>query len=84
MHRSITSVVVRLFLLSLLVGILLSVFDIRPEELLADFSDTAVRIFRLLVSAIEWAVPYVLVGAVVVLPVALVIGLLRLARNRRK
>lgn len=84
MYRNVTSVLVKLFVFSLLVGIVLSVFDIRPETLLADFGDTAVRIFKLVVSAAEWAVPYVLVGAVVVVPVWLILALLQFARNRRK
>jgi hypothetical protein len=84
MKRNIASVLVKLFVLSFVVGVLLSVFDIRPETLLEDFGDTAVRIFKLVVSAAEWAVPYVLVGAVVVVPVWLVLALLQMARNRRK
>tara|TARA_R110001606_G_scaffold338033_1_gene486101 strand:- start:944 stop:1198 length:255 start_codon:yes stop_codon:yes gene_type:complete len=84
MHRNITSAVVKIFVLSFVVGVILSVFDIRPETLLADFGDTAVRIFKLVVSAVEWSVPYVLVGAVVVVPVWLVLTLLQAVRSRRK
>lgn len=81
--RNVAGVVVKLFVLSLIVGIVLSVFDIRPETLLADFGDTAVRIFKTLVSAVEWAVPYVLVGAVVVVPVWLIASAFQLIRRRK-
>jgi hypothetical protein len=36
-----------------------------------------------LVDALEWAVPFVLIGAVVVIPIWLILVALRMARRRR-
>lgn len=68
---------------SLVVGLVLSIFNITPEELLADFGGTIQAIFDFVVSAIEWAVPYVVLGAVIVVPVWLVTLGLRYLRGRR-
>jgi hypothetical protein len=82
MRRSIGGTLLKLFILSLVVGIVLSVFDIDPEGLLGAFGGTAGSIFRVLVDALEWAVPYVLIGAVVVVPIWLILTALRMARRR--
>lgn len=84
MNRNITSVVIKLFVLSLLVGLAMSFLEIRPETLLADLGGTAVRIFNVLVDAVKWAVPYVMVGAVVVVPLWLVTAAVKLLRRRDK
>lgn len=61
--------VVKLLVVSLLVGMMLAFFDMKPEELLASLGDTVKSIFQVLVSLVEWMVPYVLLGAVVVIPI---------------
>lgn len=82
MPRSIGGTLLRLFVLSLVVGIVLSVFDVDPEGLLGAIGGTAESIFRVLVDALEWAVPYVLIGAVMVVPIWLILTVLRVARRR--
>ena len=81
-RRGIAATVIRIFLASLAVGLVLSVLNITPQSLLARLGGTAEQIFQIGVSAIEWAVPYVLVGAVVVIPLWLLRLLWRTARNR--
>ncbi|MDH5489522.1 MAG: DUF6460 domain-containing protein [Rhodospirillaceae bacterium] len=61
--------VVKLLVVSLLVGMMLAFFDMKPEELLASLGDTVKSIFQVLVNLVEWMVPYVLLGAVVVIPI---------------
>jgi hypothetical protein len=78
------SVALKLLALSLFVGLGLSAFDIRPETLLVDLGGTVRRIFEVTVNAVKWAVPYVLVGAVVVVPIWLIVEGFRLIRRRRK
>jgi hypothetical protein len=80
--RNIGGTLLKLFILSLVVGVVLSVFDIDPENLLGAIGGTAESIFRVIVDALEWAVPFVLIGAVVVVPIWLILTLLRLARRR--
>lgn len=82
MYKNATSVLIKLFVASLLVGIAMSIFDITPESLLQDFGGTAVRIFSVIVEAIEWSIPYVLIGAVVVIPIWVLAMALRFFRNR--
>ena len=82
MPRNIGGTLLKLFILSLVVGVVLSVFDIDPENLLGAIGGTVESIFRVTVDALEWAVPFVLIGAVVVVPIWLISTLLRLARRR--
>ena len=82
MPRNIGGTLLKLFILSLVVGVVLSVFDIDPENLLGAIGGTVESIFRVTVDALEWAVPFVLIGAVVVVPIWLILTLLRLARRR--
>lgn len=82
MPRNIGGTLIKLFVLSLVVGVVLSVFDIDPENMLGAIGGTAESIFRALVDALKWAVPFVLIGAVVVVPVWLILTVLRMGRRR--
>ena len=68
---------------SLIVGLLLSFFDINPTELLAAFGETAEMIFGVVADIIEWAVKYILLGAVVVVPIWLIYFLIGKARGKK-
>lgn len=70
--RKVSRTVVRLVIASLIVGLVLSLFSISPQELMRNFGATVVEIFNLLVGMLEWAVPYILIGAIVVVPIWLV------------
>lgn len=59
----------KLVVASVVVGILLAFFGIQPIDLWRDFLDTIARIWRMGFSAIDWSVRYVLLGAVVVVPI---------------
>jgi len=82
MPRNIGGTLLKLFFLSLIVGVVLSALDVKPESLLGAIGGTAEGIFNSLVDALEWAVPFVLIGAVVVIPVWLILAALRHARRR--
>ncbi|MEK9662076.1 MAG: DUF6460 domain-containing protein, partial [Alphaproteobacteria bacterium] len=81
---NVTSVIVKLFVLSLVAGVAMSALDISPESLLEDLGGTALDIFHVVVDALEWAIPYVLLGAVLVVPIWLVVTGLRFIHGRRK
>ncbi len=72
----------RLLLASFAVGLLLSLFDLRPEELLHSLGDNAREIFEAAVDLVRWAIPYILLGAVIVAPIWLGLTLLRALRRR--
>ena len=73
----------RLLLASFAVGLFLTVFDLRPEELLRSLGDYAHDAFTAVVEAVRWAIPYVLLGAVVVAPIWLVLTLWRFIQGRK-
>lgn len=72
----------RLFFYSLIIGLALSALNISPESLLGGIGGTVESIFLVVVDSVEWAVPFVLIGAVVVLPIWLVFAGLRFIRRR--
>ena len=74
--------IVYLLFLCLVVGVVVSIFDIDPRAILTNTWGALREIGRLLRSALDWAVPYILTGAVIVLPIAAVAFLLRRLRKR--
>lgn len=82
MPRNLGSTLLRLFILSLIIGLVLSAFDIRPESLLGAVGGTVESIFNVVADTVEWAVPFVLIGAVVVIPIWLILSVIRIARRR--
>jgi hypothetical protein len=82
MPRNLGSTLLRLFILSLIIGLVLSAFDIRPESLLGAVGGTVESIFNVVTDTVEWAVPFILIGAVVVIPIWLILSVIRIARRR--
>ncbi|MDH3739481.1 MAG: DUF6460 domain-containing protein, partial [Alphaproteobacteria bacterium] len=72
-NKQIMRTVLRLFFVSLVVGLALSALNVSPETLLGAIGGTAESIFLKVVAAVEWAVPFVLIGAIVVVPIWLVL-----------
>jgi len=64
---------VRLALLSLIVGLLLTVFGIHPADLWRDFLATVDRVWSLGFEFLHWSVRYLVLGAIIVVPVWLAI-----------
>ncbi len=80
MPANIRDTVLKIVLFSFVIGLLLSFFDVNPAQLLRNFGATAEQIFKIVADIIEWGVKYVLLGAVVVIPIWLIffaIGKLR-------
>ncbi len=73
---------IRLLMLCLAVGLGLSFFSIDPVGILTDTVRTVLSVGALLGRLIDWALPYVLLGAVIVVPITLLAALLRLLRRR--
>ena len=74
--------VIKLALASLVVGWLLSVLGVTPQDLLAKFSALAVGLWGTARDFLGWAGAYMLVGALVVLPVWLAVYLWTRLRAR--
>ncbi|WP_334129912.1 DUF6460 domain-containing protein [Sneathiella sp.] len=85
MPKNIGSLIVKLLLASFLVGWGLTFFDITPLDLLKDLGGTIGEIYSLTLSTFRWAGDYILLGAVIVLPIwALIAGLNYLQRKTRR
>ncbi len=82
MSNNFVSTIIKLAIGSLLLGMLLAAFSISPQELLEDLGGTVVSIFNALASILEWAVQYILLGAVVVVPIWLVLFAYRKFRGK--
>ncbi|MDA0305980.1 MAG: DUF6460 domain-containing protein [Proteobacteria bacterium] len=76
--------VIKIAVASLIVGLFLSFFDIDPRALLADFGETVQQIFSVVASIVEWMVKYLLLGAIVVVPVWLIFFLIGQIKNRNQ
>ena len=82
MSRVPLSRIVGLVLLCLVVGLILATLRITPRSLFLDTWATIRHIVDLFVGAVSWAIPYILLGAVVVVPVMLLSWLLKGSRRR--
>ena len=71
------AVILRLALLSVLVGVLLSVFGITPRNFFRVLDEFARSIYDLGFGAISWMFDYLLLGAMLVVPVWFLVRLLR-------
>ena len=70
-------VVVRLLVLSLVVGVVLTALDITPTNLVSKVTLLARHLYELGFASFHWVAQYILVGAMVVVPIWLVARLLR-------
>ncbi len=73
------SVLLRIVLLSVLVGVILSALGLDPRDIWHSIVDLIMRIWNMGWDAILWAWRYFLLGAVIVVPIWLVI---RLSKSR--
>lgn len=81
---AILSTIVKLAIISFVVGWLLVQFDISPEDIFADFGETVRRVYDAARSAIEWSAGYIVIGAVLVVPLWLISVLLDRLKGRRR
>ncbi|MHA1597249.1 MAG: DUF6460 domain-containing protein [Alphaproteobacteria bacterium] len=76
------STIIKIAIGSLLLGLLLSFFSISPRNLLKGLGDTALEIFDILAEILAWAVEYMLIGAIVIVPIWLILVLWRKFRGK--
>lgn len=75
------AVILRLAIISLVVGVVLSAFGIHPRNLLYHLDLLVHRLYQLGFGAFEWVFQYLLLGAMVVVPIWLIARLLGLGRS---
>jgi len=80
--RITTSTVVKLIIASLCVGLVLAYFDTDPLDLLYLARDQIASILGDASGWVQWAIKYIFIGAVVVIPIWLISYLWRAARGK--
>ncbi|WP_417319389.1 DUF6460 domain-containing protein [Emcibacter sp.] len=84
MSRNALGIVWKLIIVSLFVGMALSYFDITPAELIEELPETIGKIVDTAWSGVQWAADYVVLGAIVVVPVWLLMNISNIAGKFRK
>lgn len=88
MSKNVGSLIVKLVIGSFLVGWLLTLFDITPLDLLKDLTGTIREIYSTALDLVHWAADYILLGAVIVLPIWGIVAALNFlqvkSRNKSK
>jgi len=79
----VAAIALRLALISLIVGVVLSALGINANNLFYSLNILARRLYDLGFGSIEWILQYILVGAMVVVPIWLVAWFLGAFRTRR-
>ncbi|MBX3446190.1 MAG: hypothetical protein KF895_08455 [Parvibaculum sp.] len=77
------STLLKFFIGAVAVGALLSAFDIKAEDVLMDIGFTPDNILAFVREGIGWALPHFLLGALVLIPIWLIIFLLKPPGFRR-
>lgn len=74
-------IAIQLIAMSFIVGIILSVLGVSPYDILNGLERLILRIYNMGFDTIEWIVRYFLLGAVVVIPVWVIMRLLKMGRR---
>ena len=77
-------VLTRLILLSFVVGLALWIFGIDPIDLWRNFGETVQQVWENMGDFLRWAIKYVALGAIVVVPLWIVYRLLRAFTTPKK
>jgi len=77
------AVALRLAVLSIVVGVILSALGITPQNLFYNLNMIKRRIYDMGFGAVEWVLGYLILGAMVVVPVWFIARLLGAFGNRR-
>lgn len=76
-------VILKLAIISIVVGVVFAALGINALSLLQRLDELASRIYQMGFGAVEWALQYFVLGAVVVFPIWLIARLLKTARRDR-
>ena len=74
------AVILRLALISIIVGVVLSALGITPENFLYRMQILARRVYDMGFGAIEWAFGYLLLGAIIVIPIWIIARIVGVTR----
>lgn len=69
MDKTTSTLLWKLIIASLCVGLVLSFFNIDPVQLIENVPETLSRIIEFVMDVINWAGNYILLGAIIVIPI---------------
>jgi hypothetical protein len=75
------SIALKILLASLLVGVALSTLNITASQVLQDFGMTPDQLMNYAHRGFRWALPHIILGALITIPIWLVMYLLRPPRG---
>ncbi len=75
MNQTTSALLWKLIIASLCVGLVLSFFDIDPVELIENVPETLGRIIDVILDVINWAGKYILLGAIIVIPLWFILNI---------
>ena len=81
--QAIGKTIFKLLIVSLLVGLFMSWFDITPQSIVENFGDSVAKAYSMLTGWIRWMVPYVLLGATIVIPIWALLALFRMGGKKK-
>jgi hypothetical protein len=76
------SVIFRLILLSILIGVILQVLGLDPWNIIDSLRRLVLRVWDMGFDAVRWVWRYLLLGAVVVVPIWLIVRLMRVTKGQ--
>jgi len=76
------SVIFRLVLLSILIGVILQVLGLDPWNIFDSLRRLALHVWDMGFDALRWLWRYLVLGAVIVVPIWLIVRLMRVAQDR--
>jgi hypothetical protein len=76
------SVIFRLILLSILIGVILQVLGLDPWNIFDSLRRLVLHVWDMGFDAVRWLWGYLLLGAAVVVPIWLIVRLMRVAQGR--
>jgi hypothetical protein len=76
------SIIFRLILLSLLIGVILQVLGLDPWNIFDSLRRLVLHVWDMGFDALRWLWRYLLLGAVIVVPIWLIVRLMRVAQHR--
>jgi hypothetical protein len=76
------SVIVRLVLLSIIIGVILQALGLDPWNIFESLGRLVLRVWDMGFDAVRWLWRYLLLGAIVVVPIWLIVRLMRVAKGR--
>ena len=82
MPKNIVSTVIKLAVVSVIVGFVMSYLGLTPRQAFEGMGEAAVEVFEMGSALFEWGLSYLLLGAAVVIPIWLIAMGWKMLRNR--